>query len=170
MGPPSAAAAADGDSCSVSSWSLMSGQNESVGAPATPDPQGGDESPDATDPLANGGAGHVDLGAENARLVARLAQTQQDKWRLEERVSHLEESNAAMADEMVRRGQLIQFYCMDQRPNVIRPGNIEIHFSVNFQSSGLFQAYWKLILNLQKRIVEVWLDFSVCCAGTIVLQ
>lgn len=123
VGPPSAAAAADGDSCSVSSWSLMSGQNESVGAPATPDPQGGDESPDATDPLANGGAGHVDLGAENARLVARLAQTQQDKWRLEERVSHLEESNAAMADEMVRRGQLIQFYCMDQRPNVIRPEN-----------------------------------------------
>ena len=108
----------------------MSGQNESNSngnaPPATPDHQRTrHESPGSNsasnEPDINGTA-PVDLAAENGRLVSRLAQIQQDKWRLEERVSHLEESNAAMADEMVRRGQLIQFYCMDQRPNVIKAG------------------------------------------------
>ena len=58
------------------------------------------------------------MSAENARLVARLATMQQDKWKLEERVLHLEETNSAMADEMVKRGKLIQHYCMEGRaPN-----------------------------------------------------
>lgn len=56
-----------------------------------------------------------DLSNENARLVARLATMQQEKWRLEERVLHLEEANAAMCDDLVNRGKLIQHYCMEGR-------------------------------------------------------
>ena len=47
---------------------------------------------------------------------------QQEKWRLEERVLHLEETNAAMADEMVKRGKLIQHYCMEGRASPAKPG------------------------------------------------
>jgi hypothetical protein len=47
---------------------------------------------------------------------------QQEKWRLEERVLHLEETNAAMADEMVKRGKLIQHYCMEGRSSPAKPG------------------------------------------------
>ena len=49
---------------------------------------------------------------------------QQEKWRLEERVMHLEQTNSAMADEMVKRGKLIQHYCMEGngRANHVKPG------------------------------------------------
>ncbi len=63
-----------------------------------------------------------DLTSENSRLVNRLATMQQEKWRLEERVLHLEETNAAMADEMVKRGKLIQHYCMEGRSSPAKPG------------------------------------------------
>jgi len=62
------------------------------------------------------------LASENGRLVSRLAQMQQEKWRLEERVMHLEQTNAAMADEMVKRGKLIQHYCMEGRANHVKSG------------------------------------------------
>ena len=143
----------DPDNCSVSSWSLMSGQNEAGNGntPVTPSPpypptvksvplvffknfalmpfvllsfqdspingseKNGSRSSDS-------GEHQPDLTAENSRLVSHLATLQQEKWRLEERVLHLEEANAAMADEMVNRGKLIQHYCMEGRSPTIRTG------------------------------------------------
>ena len=49
------------------------------------------------------------MTSENSRLVNRLATMQQEKWRLEERVLHLEETNAAMADEMVNDPQFLTY-------------------------------------------------------------
>jgi len=68
------------------------------------------------------------LASENGRLVSRLAQMQQEKWRLEERVMHLEQTNAAMADEMVKRGKLIQHYCMEGRANHVKSGEATVAF------------------------------------------
>ena len=50
---------------------------------------------------------------ENEALVSRVAGLQEDKWRLEERLSMLEQSGAEMATELVTKSELIQRYCMD---------------------------------------------------------
>lgn len=73
-----------------------------------------------------------DLSAENSRLVSRLATMQQEKWRLEERVLHLEEANAAMADEMVKRGKLIQHYCMEGRTRQPSRSGIHVLYTLPF--------------------------------------
>jgi len=106
------------DNCSVSSWSLMSGQNEANNAPiqsSSPYPTTNSPGSDRTRSRADNEQSAPDLMVENSRLVARLATMQQEKWRIEERVSHLEENNATMAQELINRGKLIQHYCMDAR-------------------------------------------------------
>lgn len=78
-----------------------------------------------------------DLMVENSRLVARLATMQQEKWRIEERVSHLEENNATMAQELINRGKLIQHYCMDAR--IVKQGfTARSFYYVLFKSSFVF--------------------------------
>lgn len=86
------------------------------------------------------------MASENSRLVNRLATMQQEKWRLEERVLHLEEANAAMADEMVKRGKLIQHYCMEGRASPAKPGImlvccIGVHFLLSNYRFREFQLY-----------------------------
>ncbi|XP_057370386.1 GRIP1-associated protein 1-like [Daphnia carinata] len=121
---PKADVSIDHDNCSVSSWSLMSGQNDG-NAPATPSspfpPTDSPSSGSEKNGSRSEGEQAPDLASENARLVNRLATMQQEKWRLEERVLHLEETNAAMADEMVKRGKLIQHYCMEGRSSPAKP-------------------------------------------------
>ncbi|XP_046643034.1 GRIP1-associated protein 1-like [Daphnia pulicaria] len=127
---PKADASLDHDNCSVSSWSLMSGQNDASATPSSPFPP--TDSP-SSGSEKNGsrseGEQPPDLTNENARLVNRLATMQQEKWRLEERVLHLEETNAAMADEMVKRGKLIQHYCMEGRSSPAKPESSSISLS-----------------------------------------
>ncbi|EFX77167.1 hypothetical protein DAPPUDRAFT_225784 [Daphnia pulex] len=127
---PKAEASLDHDNCSVSSWSLMSGQNDASATPSSPFPP--TDSP-SSGSEKNGsrseGEQPPDLTNENARLVNRLATMQQEKWRLEERVLHLEETNAAMADEMVKRGKLIQHYCMEGRSSPAKPESSSISLS-----------------------------------------
>uniref|UniRef100_H2ZJH3 GRIP1-associated protein 1 n=1 Tax=Ciona savignyi TaxID=51511 RepID=H2ZJH3_CIOSA len=48
--------------------------------------------------------------AESRDLLARLTAMQQEKWNLEEKVQHLEESAGAMADELVEKTKLLQQY------------------------------------------------------------
>lgn len=53
------------------------------------------------------------LQLENEALVSRLARLQEDKWRLEERVSMLEQSGAEMAEELVIKSKLIQTHVIE---------------------------------------------------------
>jgi len=114
------------DNCSVSSWSLMSGQNEANNAPvqsSSPYPTTNSPGSDRTRSRADNEQSAPDLMVENSRLVARLATMQQEKWRIEERVSHLEENSATMAQELINRGKLIQHYCMDTR-KIVKSENV----------------------------------------------
>ena len=52
------------------------------------------------------------LAEENARLVERLAQLQECVWSGEERIQYLETTNAAMAEDLVQKSQLIDHYSM----------------------------------------------------------
>ncbi|XP_021105617.1 GRIP1-associated protein 1 isoform X2 [Heterocephalus glaber] len=52
---------------------------------------------------------------EVAELFQRLAETQQEKWMLEEKVKHLEVSSASMAEDLCRKSAIIETYVMDSR-------------------------------------------------------
>uniref|UniRef100_H2ZJH6 GRIP1-associated protein 1 n=1 Tax=Ciona savignyi TaxID=51511 RepID=H2ZJH6_CIOSA len=56
--------------------------------------------------------------AESRDLLARLTAMQQEKWNLEEKVQHLEESAGAMADELVEKTKLLQQYVHHTRSDV----------------------------------------------------
>jgi len=98
------------DRSSISSWSLMSGNNDrETSTPAiSPLPTSStDQSPDEP-------SSAVIQQQENEVLMARLAIAQEQKWTLEERLSMLETSSSAMADDLVRKTALIQHYCMEK--------------------------------------------------------
>lgn len=98
------------DRSSISSWSLMSGNNDrETSTPAiSPLPTSStDQSPEEP-------SSAVIQQQENEVLMARLAIAQEQKWTLEERLSMLETSSSAMADDLVRKTALIQHYCMEK--------------------------------------------------------
>jgi len=98
----------EADRTSVSSWSLMSGQNDRD--TSTPNPLS--SSPfTSSNGLVEESA--QNLNQENEALLARLAKLQEEKWSLEERLTMLEQSGAGMADEIVAKTKLIQKYCME---------------------------------------------------------
>ncbi|KAK7080281.1 GRIP1 associated protein 1, partial [Halocaridina rubra] len=51
---------------------------------------------------------------ETASLVNRVTDLQQQKWQLEERITHLESSSAAMAEDILKKSAIIQHYCMER--------------------------------------------------------
>ncbi|CAH2317135.1 Hypothetical predicted protein [Pelobates cultripes] len=51
-------------------------------------------------------------------LFQRLAEIQQEKWLLEEKVKHLEVSSASMAEDLCRKSAIIETYVMDSRIDV----------------------------------------------------
>ncbi|XP_036083223.1 GRIP1-associated protein 1 isoform X2 [Rousettus aegyptiacus] len=55
---------------------------------------------------------------EVAELFQRLAEMQQEKWMLEEKVKHLEVSSASMAEDLCRKSAIIETYVMDSRIDV----------------------------------------------------
>lgn len=59
---------------------------------------------------------------ETASLVNRVTDLQQEKWQLEERITHLESSSAAMADDLLKKSAIIQHYCMELK----NQGNISL--------------------------------------------
>ncbi|XP_023222811.1 GRIP1-associated protein 1-like [Centruroides sculpturatus] len=96
-----------GDTSSISSWSLMSGGNldsskESAAASEMPNHTSERNTP-------------VHLEQETSNLLERVAILQEEKWTLEEKINHLEMSNAAMAEDLMKKTSIIQYYCMEGR-------------------------------------------------------
>ncbi|XP_012327050.2 GRIP1-associated protein 1 isoform X1 [Aotus nancymaae] len=97
-----------GDSSSISSFSYREilREKESTAVPA----RSLSSSPQAQPPRP------AELSDEEvAELFQRLAETQQEKWMLEEKVKHLEVSSASMAEDLCRKSAIIETYVMDSR-------------------------------------------------------
>ncbi|XP_076418396.1 GRIP1-associated protein 1 isoform X13 [Peromyscus maniculatus bairdii] len=97
-----------GDSSSISSFSYREilKEKESSAIPA----RSLSSSPQAQPPRP------AELSDEEvAELFQRLAETQQEKWMLEEKVKHLEVSSASMAEDLCRKSAIIETYVMDSR-------------------------------------------------------
>ncbi|XP_045128923.1 GRIP1-associated protein 1-like isoform X2 [Portunus trituberculatus] len=92
------------DVSSVSSWSMVSGEprdsstreNSIIASPQGSPPPG-------------------IVTEETVSLVNRVTELQQHKWQLEERITHLESSSAAMADDLLKKSAIIQHFCMDHK-------------------------------------------------------
>ena len=57
----------------------------------------------------------VSVNDETMDLIARVADLQQEKWQLEERVRHLEENCSAMAEDLMRKSAVIEHYSMEAK-------------------------------------------------------
>lgn len=99
-----------GDASSISSWSYVSGytaDKENKENLPSDTSSGGHESPNRVSPVL--------LESETSSLLTKVAQLQQKNWTLEEKVNHLEMSNEALVDDVLKKTALIQFYCMEGR-------------------------------------------------------
>ncbi|XP_069785211.1 GRIP1-associated protein 1 isoform X2 [Narcine bancroftii] len=95
-----------GDSSSVSSFSYREAIKE--GAPGSKSNTG---SPQSQRP--------AELSDDEiSDLFQRLAEVQQEKWMLEEKVKHLEVSCSSMADDLCKKSSIIETYVMDSRIDV----------------------------------------------------
>ncbi|XP_023286916.1 GRIP1-associated protein 1 isoform X1 [Seriola lalandi dorsalis] len=97
-----------GDSSSVSSFSYRDMMKEAQ--PANQNKSGGGS------PQSNRPAELSD--DEVGELFQRLAEVQQEKWMLEEKVKHLEVSCSSMAEDICRKSAIIETYVMDSRIDV----------------------------------------------------
>ncbi|XP_060678389.1 GRIP1-associated protein 1 [Hemiscyllium ocellatum] len=98
-----------GDGSSVSSYSYREAMKE--GTSSTKSNTG---SPQSQRP--------ADLSDDEiSDLFQRLADIQQEKWTLEERVKHLEVSCASMAEDLCKKSSIIESYVMDSRIDVTVP-------------------------------------------------
>lgn len=96
-----------GDASSISSWSYVSADKEHKENLQSDTSSGGHESPNRVSPVL--------LESETSNLLGKIAQLQQKNWTLEEKVNHLEMSNEALVDDVLKKTALIQFYCMEGR-------------------------------------------------------
>ncbi|XP_046727007.1 GRIP1-associated protein 1 isoform X2 [Silurus meridionalis] len=95
-----------GDSSSVSSFSYREMMKEGASAQTTNKSNTG--SPQSQRP--------ADLSDDEVNeLFQRLAEVQQEKWLLEEKVKHLEVSCSSMADDICKKSAIIETYVMDSR-------------------------------------------------------
>ncbi|XP_051524573.1 GRIP1-associated protein 1-like isoform X2 [Myxocyprinus asiaticus] len=100
-----------GDSSSISSFSYREIMKDGASAPSTnksntSSPQSQSQRP-------------ADLSDDEvSELFQRLAEVQQEKWMLEEKVKHLEVSCASMADDICKKSAIIETYVMDSRRDV----------------------------------------------------
>ncbi|KAF0303660.1 GRIP1-associated protein 1 [Amphibalanus amphitrite] len=88
----------ESDAQSVSSWSLMSGKRMEARRSLC----------ERQRRLAGRHRDRQSAGAHHTRL-------QEEKWRVEEKLNHLEQSSGALADDLANKAALIQFYCMEGR-------------------------------------------------------
>ncbi|XP_011620134.2 GRIP1-associated protein 1 isoform X4 [Takifugu rubripes] len=97
-----------GDSSSVSSFSYKDMMKETQ---TTNQNKSGGGSPQSQRP--------ADLSDDEvSELFQRLAEVQQEKWMLEEKVKHLEVSCSSMAEDICRKSAIIETYVMDSRIDV----------------------------------------------------
>ncbi|XP_017323760.1 GRIP1-associated protein 1 isoform X1 [Ictalurus punctatus] len=95
-----------GDSSSVSSFSYREMMKEGASAQTTN--KSNTSSPQSQRP--------ADLSDDEVNeLFQRLAEVQQEKWLLEEKVKHLEVSCSSMADDICKKSAIIETYVMDSR-------------------------------------------------------
>uniref|UniRef100_A0A674F0H8 GRIP1 associated protein 1 n=1 Tax=Salmo trutta TaxID=8032 RepID=A0A674F0H8_SALTR len=95
-----------GDSSSVSSFSY--GEIMKEGATSQSINKSASGSPQSQRP--------ADLSDDEVgELFQRLAEVQQEKWMLEEKVKHLEVSCSSMADDICKKSAIIETYVMDSR-------------------------------------------------------
>uniref|UniRef100_A0A3Q2YJJ9 GRIP1 associated protein 1 n=1 Tax=Hippocampus comes TaxID=109280 RepID=A0A3Q2YJJ9_HIPCM len=94
-----------GDSSSVSSFSYRDMMKESQ--------SGGQNKSGGGSPQCQRAAELSD--DELGELFQRLAEVQQEKWMLEEKVKHLEVSCSSMAEDICRKSAIIETYVMDSR-------------------------------------------------------
>ncbi|XP_067270424.1 GRIP1-associated protein 1 isoform X1 [Pseudorasbora parva] len=98
-----------GDSSSISSFSYREIMKDGASAPSTN--KSNTSSPQSQRP--------ADLSDDEVgELFQRLAEVQQEKWMLEEKVKHLEVSCASMADDICKKSAIIETYVMDSRRDV----------------------------------------------------
>ena len=127
----------EADRSSISSWSMMSGNNDahsrstpipvpsnatssSAASPATA--SGGIEPlPRDGSPRAQGSSSPAPTTAtmmssdDQVLLLDKINSLQEGRLTLEEKVHMLEHSAAAMADELLKKSAIIQYYCMEER-------------------------------------------------------
>lgn len=65
--------------------------------------------------------GRESSAPEVAELFQRLAQSQQERWLLEEKVRHLEVSSASMAEDLCRKSAIIESFVRDSRLEAAGP-------------------------------------------------
>jgi hypothetical protein len=113
----------DADRTSISSWSMMSGQNEhhrSTPIPATSSSSvsnGGDSLP-TDSPLScrvspTEETATAASDADYHLLLDKISSLQEERLVLQEKVHMVEHSASAMAAELLRKNELIQYYCME---------------------------------------------------------
>ncbi|KAM9856081.1 GRIP1-associated protein 1 [Aulostomus maculatus] len=116
-----------GDSSSVSSFSYRDMMKEAQ--PANQNKSGGG-SPQSQRP--------ADLSDDEVgELFQRLAEVQQEKWMLEEKVKHLEVSCSSMAEDICRKSAIIETYVMDSRIDVSGGGAVGGHGGSQGERGGL---------------------------------
>ncbi|RUS74934.1 hypothetical protein EGW08_017314, partial [Elysia chlorotica] len=107
-----------GETSSVSSWgAAASGIGKDSVASGPRSPVSGN-----TSQLSD-----VSVGDEYSELLKRVGALQQDKWALEEKVNHLETSNACMADDILNKTSIIEHYVMESRSGHGSPSNHHHH-------------------------------------------
>ncbi len=123
--------AMDPDRHSISSWSMMSGQNEvgnssssashrREGKASTPIPaaaQSNSSSPHNAESLPRDSPflqqqQHLQDDTSSS-ILEKVASLQEDRLVMEEKIRMLENSAAGMADELLKKTTLINYYCME---------------------------------------------------------
>lgn len=115
-----------GDSSSVSSFSYRDMMKET---PANQSKSGGG-SPQSQRP--------AELSDDEVgELFQRLAEVQQEKWMLEEKVKHLEVSCSSMAEDICKKSAIIEMYVMDSRRDVSSSASGGAHSGPHSDRGGL---------------------------------
>jgi hypothetical protein len=74
-----------------------------------------------TSSIKNSHSTTIDI--EHKQILDKLAQIQEANWKLEEKVSHLETANAAMAQDLMNKTAIISYYYLDKK----MCGNSTVH-------------------------------------------
>ncbi|XP_041129722.1 GRIP1-associated protein 1 [Polyodon spathula] len=98
-----------GDSSSISSFSYREMMKEGTAAQTSSKSNTGSPQSQRPAELSDDEVGE---------LFQRLAEVQQEKWMLEEKVKHLEVSCSSMADDICNKSAIIETYVMDSRIDV----------------------------------------------------
>ena len=132
-GPPM-----DPDRSSISSWSMMSGKDGSPPpstsqrhvpsslpraiegiSSSTPIPSAEPSPLPYDDPPGLPPHGIISSSAvstdDQKELIQRYVSLQEEKGKLSEKVTMLENSASAMADDLVKKANIIQYYCMESK-------------------------------------------------------